>query len=96
MLCSRCKNTFLGTGNLQRITNKCWSEYLRVAYKLFLDPVLYIVLVSSEIEAFNLGADYMKATSLLTGTGLVGVPKQIIAWYYMKFLHIWRGINFSR
>ena len=38
----------------------------------------------------------MKATSLLTGTGLVGVPKQIVAWYYMKFLHIWRGINFSR
>ena len=52
--CSRCKNTFLGTGNLQMITNKSWSEYLWVAYVLFLDIVLYTVLVSSEIEAYNL------------------------------------------
>ena len=48
------KNTFLGTGNLQMIANKFWCEYLWVAYVLFLDPVLYIVLVSSEIEAYNL------------------------------------------
>ena len=37
--CSRWKNTLLGTGNLQMITNKFWCEYLWVAYVLFLDPV---------------------------------------------------------
>ena len=47
------KNTFLGTGSLQMITNKFWCEYLWMAYVLFLDPVLYIVFVSSEIEAYN-------------------------------------------
>ena len=54
MWCSRCKNTFLGTGNLQMITNKFCCEHLWVAYVLFLDPVLYIDLVSSEIEAYGL------------------------------------------
>ena len=39
-----------------------------------------------------------KRTSLLTG--LFSVPRQIVAWYYMKFLHLWRGnelfkINFE-
>ena len=42
------------------ITNKFWCEYIWVAYLQFLDPVLYKVLVSSEIEAYILGADYMK------------------------------------
>ena len=48
------KILFLGTGNLQMTTNKFWYGYLWVAYVLFLDPVLHIVLVSLEIEAFNL------------------------------------------
>ena len=52
--CSRCKNTFLGTSKLQMIINKSWCEYLWVAYVQFLDPVLYMILVSSEIEAYNL------------------------------------------
>ena len=50
-----------------------WSQinllckYLWVAYLLFLDPFLYIALVSLEIEAYTviLGADYMKKFSLL-------------------------------
>ena len=49
--CSRCKNTFLGTGNIQMITNKFWCEYLWVLYVLFLDPVLHKVWGSSDIEA---------------------------------------------
>ena len=51
---SKCKNTFVGTGNLQMITNKYWCEYLWVTYVLILDTILYIVLVFSEIEAYNL------------------------------------------
>ena len=39
---------------LEMIANKFWCEYLWVAYVLFLDPFLYIVLVSSEIEAYNI------------------------------------------
>ena len=50
------KNTFLGTGNLQMIANKFWCEYLWVAYLLFIYClcVACIVLVSSEIEGYNL------------------------------------------
>ena len=67
--CSICKITFLGTGNLHMITNKFWCEYLYVAYVMFLDPVLYIVL---ETEAYNLRIWlHEKKTSLLAGTGLV-------------------------
>ena len=54
MWCSRYKNAFLGIGNLQMITTTFWYEYLWVAYILFLDPVLYIVLSSPEIKAYNL------------------------------------------
>ena len=50
----KIKTTFLGTGNLQMTTKKFWFEYLWVAYVLFLGPVLYIVLVSSESEAYNI------------------------------------------
>ena len=46
------------------IVNKFWCEYLWVAYVLFLDPFLYIVLVSSEVEACNI-IDYMKKVSHL-------------------------------
>ena len=52
--CSRCKNTFLSTGNIQMIVNKFWCESLWVVYVLFLDPVLYIVLVYLESESYNL------------------------------------------
>ena len=31
----------------------------------------------------------MKKSGLLTG--LLCVPRQIAAWYYMKLLHVWRG-----
>ena len=48
------KIPFLGTGNLQMVAYKFWFESLWVAYVLFLDPVLYVVLVFSEIEAYNL------------------------------------------
>ena len=34
-----------------------------------------------------LGANTWKRTSLLTG--LFRVPRKIVAWYYMKFLHFW-------
>ena len=37
MWCSRCKNTFLGAGNLQMIADKFWCEYLLVAFELFLN-----------------------------------------------------------
>ena len=36
-----------------------------------------------------LGAGYMKKTSL--SIGLFSVPRQIVSWYCMKFLHLWRG-----
>ena len=41
-------------GNLQMIRNEFWCEYLWVAYVLFLDPFLYLILVSSETEAYNI------------------------------------------
>ena len=80
--CSRCKNTFLGTGNLQMITNKFWWEYLWVAYVMFLDRILYIVLVSSETEAYNLRSwlHEEKKAILLTGTGLVCVRGE--EWFF--------------
>ena len=46
VLCSSCKNTFVGAGNLQVITNKFSCENLWGPYVLYLDPVLCIVLVS--------------------------------------------------
>ena len=36
------------------IINEFWCKYLWVAYVLFLDLVLYVVLVSSEIETYSL------------------------------------------
>ena len=44
----------VGMGNIQMIANKFWCESFWVAYVLLLDPVLNIVLVSWEIEAYNL------------------------------------------
>ena len=38
-----------------------------------------------------LGAHYMKKSITCLLTRLVCVPRQIIAWYYMKLLHLWRG-----
>ena len=71
--CSTCKNTFWGTGNLQMMANKFWCEYSWVGYELFLDPVLYVVLVSSEFELCNLRSWLHEITGLLTGAGLVCV-----------------------
>ena len=41
-LCSSCKNTFLGAGNLQVTTNEFWFENLSGPYVLYLDAVLCI------------------------------------------------------
>ena len=46
VLCSSCKNTFVGAGNLKMVTSKFWFEYLWGPYILFLGPVLCIALVS--------------------------------------------------
>ena len=54
VLCSICKITFVGAGNLQVITNKFWYKNLCGLYALHLDPVLCIVLISWEVEALNL------------------------------------------
>ena len=51
---SSCKNAFVGAGNLQIITNKFWCEYLCGPYVLCLDAVLFIILVSWVIDAYNL------------------------------------------
>ena len=42
VLCSSCKNTFVGDGNLQVITNKLWCENLWGPYVLYPDAVLCI------------------------------------------------------
>ena len=90
MWCSSYKYTFTGAGNLQMITNKLWYEYFYGPYVLSLDPDLCIVLVSLEVEAYNFRSWlHEKKTSLLTR--LVYAPRQILAWYYIKFLNLWRG-----
>ena len=42
VLCSSCKNTFVGAGNLQVITNRFWCENLWRLYVLCLDAVFCI------------------------------------------------------
>ena len=56
VLRSSYKNTFVGAGNLQVITNKFWCENLWGPYVLYLGAqfCVYIVLVSKEVETYNL------------------------------------------
>ena len=75
VLYSSCKNTFVGTGNLQVITNKFWCENLWGPYVLYLDAVLCIYSFSF-LRKWH--ADYMKKNYSVNWAGLCTKTQSLV------------------
>ena len=85
MWCSSCKNTFLGAGSLQMITNKVWCEN---TYVLFLVPVLCIFLFLKKLKDI-LGADYIKKN--VNWAGLCKTTNCSLILHNTTLLRLWKG-----
>ena len=85
MWCSSCKNTFLGAGSLQMITNKVWCENTCV---LFLVPVLCIFLFLKKLKDI-LGADYIKKN--VNWAGLCKTTNCSLILHNTTLLRLWEG-----
>ena len=79
VLCSSCKNTFVGAGNLQVITNKFWCENLWGPYVLYLDTVLCMYSFSFlRLKHIILAADYMKKNYSVNRAGLCTQTQSLV------------------
>ena len=85
MWCSSGKNTFLGAGSLQMITNKVWCENTCV---LFLVPVLCIFLFLKKLKDI-LGADYIKKN--VNWAGLCKTTNCSLILHKTTLLRLWEG-----